>query len=189
MPSSTISASRLHAPMMLPGLTDLSVEIMISRAAPKRRATAASVEVPNTLFCTTANGFISPSGTCLRAAAWKTISGRKRSKMSRTQPLVGHRSQHRHVPRRSSQRRQGVVDVIQILLGRVQQDERTRIQRLNTVRKGRANRPSRAGDKDFPARDKVGEFHWVVPSGGRRKQSVPSDVVEGKRHREVGIII
>ena len=53
---------------MLSGLTALLVEIIMSLATSKRWASSARVDVAKTLFCTTANGFISVKETCLKAA-------------------------------------------------------------------------------------------------------------------------
>ena len=64
-----ISAIRLVEPMMLVGLTALSVEIITNLPAPKRSAASAMVMVPMTLFLTASPGLASIRGTCLWAAA------------------------------------------------------------------------------------------------------------------------
>ena len=73
---STISAMRLVAPITELGRTALSVEMSTRRSAPTASAMRATFCVPKTLFFTASSGASSMSGTCLWAAAWKTISGR-----------------------------------------------------------------------------------------------------------------
>ena len=80
------SATRLLAPMMLPGETALSDEISTKRAVPTRTAASRRRAVPMMLFVTASSGFASMSGTCLCAAAWKTTAGRTRSNSSRIRP-------------------------------------------------------------------------------------------------------
>jgi len=60
---------RLEAPIMLRGFTALSVEIMSRRSAPKRAAVLANSPGAEGIVRTTAKGFDSISGTCLKAAA------------------------------------------------------------------------------------------------------------------------
>ena len=52
MDCTTISASRLVAPITLDGRTALSVEIMTKDSTPCCAAISASCRVPNTLLCT-----------------------------------------------------------------------------------------------------------------------------------------
>ena len=47
----------------------------MKRSTPHSSAAPASRRVPRTLFLIASHGFSSISGTCLCAAAWKTISG------------------------------------------------------------------------------------------------------------------
>src|SRR3990172_5911660 len=74
------SAMRLVAPMTLYGWTALSVEIKTNRSVPQPRAALTTVCVPRTLLLTASSTLTSIRGTCLWAAAWKTTSGRNRSK-------------------------------------------------------------------------------------------------------------
>ena len=62
--------------MTLVGFTALSVEIITKRVDAAAAAGSARHRVPSTLFFTASHGFSSMSGTCLCAAAWKTMSGR-----------------------------------------------------------------------------------------------------------------
>lgn len=64
-----ISATRLVQPMMLDGLTALSVEIMTIFSTPCRAQASATIRVPRTLFLIASPGFSSIMGTCLCAAA------------------------------------------------------------------------------------------------------------------------
>ena len=61
----SISAMRLVAPIMLLGLTALSVEIMTNRSAPKFTAARAASRLPVTLFITASQALLSIKGTCL----------------------------------------------------------------------------------------------------------------------------
>ena len=70
-----ISAMRLEPPMMLVGLTALSVEIMTNSSTPYWSAASATSAVPRTLFLMASPGLSSISGTCLWAAAWITTCG------------------------------------------------------------------------------------------------------------------
>ena len=79
----TISQIRLEAPIILVGLTALSVEINTIRLTPERLASDATFIVPNTLFLIAPHGLYSINGTCLCAAAWNTKSGLYCSKISR----------------------------------------------------------------------------------------------------------
>ena len=72
----TSSPSRLVAPMTLVGRTALSVDMKTKRATPMLSATRARLCVPSTFVFTASPGALSISGTCLRAAAWKTSLGR-----------------------------------------------------------------------------------------------------------------
>lgn len=63
------SASRLDAPMMLCGLTALSVDTSTGHAAPWRRTACASLYVPSALLQRAATGLCSNRETCLTAAA------------------------------------------------------------------------------------------------------------------------
>ena len=71
----TISQIRLDAPIMLVGLTALSVEIRTNLCTPHLNAASAILYVPPTLFLMASLGESSMSGTCLCAAAWKMMSG------------------------------------------------------------------------------------------------------------------
>ena len=75
MACTTISHSRLLAPMMLVGFTALSVLMSTNRRAPYFRAANAVLYVPSTLLLMASLGLPSISGTCLCAAAWNTTSG------------------------------------------------------------------------------------------------------------------
>ena len=75
---------RLVAPMMLVGATALSVEIRTKRSTPAPSAASTSVRVPTTLLVTASSGCSSISGTCLWAAAWKTIAGCSAAKIARS---------------------------------------------------------------------------------------------------------
>jgi len=70
-----ISAMRLVVPMILDGLTALSVDIITNLPVPKATERSATFFVPKTLANTASDGFSSIIGTCLYAAAWKTTSG------------------------------------------------------------------------------------------------------------------
>ena len=72
-----ISAKRLVAPSMETGSIALSVEIITMAAAPAAAAASATLTEPNTLVLIPSSQFASKSGTCLSAAAWKTMSGLK----------------------------------------------------------------------------------------------------------------
>ena len=67
--SNASSATLFVAPMMLCGLTALSVETITKVRVPCALAIFASWFVPKALFRTAAIGFRSISGTCLQAAA------------------------------------------------------------------------------------------------------------------------
>ncbi len=69
-------ATRLVAPMTLVGLTALSVETKTNLSTPWRSAASIHIRVPTMLLSTASSGLISIMGTCLWAAAWKTILGR-----------------------------------------------------------------------------------------------------------------
>ena len=69
------SQQRLVAPMTLVGLTALSVEIMTNFSTPCLSAICATLSVPKMLFLQASSGLVSIKGTCLCAAAWKTILG------------------------------------------------------------------------------------------------------------------
>ena len=60
---------------MLVGLTALSVEIRTIAVTSLARAASATLRVPSVLVRTPSAGLLSISGTCLKAAAWKTTSG------------------------------------------------------------------------------------------------------------------
>ena len=62
--------------MTLVGFTALSVETWTTARAPKASAASATLREPSTLVATPSVGLRSTIGTCLSAAAWKTISGR-----------------------------------------------------------------------------------------------------------------
>ena len=90
-----ISANRLVAPSIEIGSIALSVEIITMAAAPAATAASATLTEPNTLVLTPSSQSRSSSGTCLRAAAWNTMSGRNaltrrmtrsRSRMSAMRP-------------------------------------------------------------------------------------------------------
>ena len=70
------SASALVPPITVLGSTALSVEIRHTRSTWWRVARSASVAVASALLAIAWMGLISIIGTCLYAAAWKTISGR-----------------------------------------------------------------------------------------------------------------
>ena len=70
-----ISQIRFVAPIILVGLTALSVEICTKTFAPNLSAQRATFNVPKTLFFTASFGLVSINGTCLCAAALKIISG------------------------------------------------------------------------------------------------------------------
>ncbi len=70
------SATRLVAPITLVGFTALSVEMSTKWLTPAAMLASTSCRVPSTLFVTASSTLSSISGTCLCAAAWKTISGR-----------------------------------------------------------------------------------------------------------------
>ena len=70
-----ISQIRFVAPMTFVGFTALSVEIRTKRFTPASAAARAVFSVPMTLFLIASFGLTSISGTCLCAAAWKTMSG------------------------------------------------------------------------------------------------------------------
>ncbi len=70
-------------PITVFGLTALSVEISTKRSTSKSAASSATIFVATTLFRTDSSGCVSISGTCLYAAAWKTIVGWYFSKTSR----------------------------------------------------------------------------------------------------------
>ena len=82
------SAARLAAPMMLVGATALSVEISSIWSTPLARHTSASWRVPSTLVATASGGLASARGTCFRAAAWKTSSGRSSAKTDSSRPRL-----------------------------------------------------------------------------------------------------
>ena len=67
------SATRFEAPITLVGFTALSVEINTNLSAPYLTAARATFFVPRTLFLIASSGWASIRGTCLCAAAWKTI--------------------------------------------------------------------------------------------------------------------
>ena len=70
MVCTTRSARRLLAPMMLVGLTALSVDTSTNRRAPHSPATRATLSVPSTLVRSASTSLLSSmSGTCLYAAA------------------------------------------------------------------------------------------------------------------------
>ena len=71
----TCSASHFDAPMTLAGLMALSVEMNTNRSVPADTAASARLAVPRTLVVNASAGCSSSTGTCLWAAAWKTISG------------------------------------------------------------------------------------------------------------------
>ena len=92
-----ISASRLVAPSIEIGSIALSVEIITIAAAPDATAASATLIEPNTLVLTPSSQSRSSSGTCLSAAAWKTMSGlnclmsrmtRSRSRISAMRPSI-----------------------------------------------------------------------------------------------------
>src|SRR3546814_2101452 len=64
---STISASRLLAPMTLVGRTALSVDMRTKFGTDRASASRAIVRVPNTLTLIPSPGLCSTSGTCLRS--------------------------------------------------------------------------------------------------------------------------
>ena len=65
------------APSTETGSIALSVEIITIAAAPAAAAASATLTEPNTLVLIPSSQFASKSGTCLSAAAWKTMSGLK----------------------------------------------------------------------------------------------------------------
>ncbi len=81
--------------MMLVGRIALSVEMTTTASAPQASAASATLRVPTTLVSIPSHGLASTSGTCFRAAAWKTIEGRSspmRANMrsrSRTSEMTG----------------------------------------------------------------------------------------------------
>ncbi len=77
------SAICLDTPMMLDGWTALSVEMKTKFFTPNSWAKSAMILVPPTLLRMASPTFISISGTCLWAAAWKTTSGRYWAKICR----------------------------------------------------------------------------------------------------------
>ena len=60
-------------PMILVGLTALSVETITIFSTSYSRHLSATLREPATLTRTASHGFSSMRGTCLYAAAWKTI--------------------------------------------------------------------------------------------------------------------
>ena len=82
-----ISHIRFVAPMTLVGLTALSVLTMMNRFTPYFSQASTTFKVPNTLFLTDSITFRSINGTCLCAAAWRTMSGVCSLKILSTWPL------------------------------------------------------------------------------------------------------
>ena len=74
-------ATFLLAPIILVGFTTLSVEIMINWLIPVDKLACNRFRVPITLLIMASVGLSSIKGTCLWAAAWKTMSGRYFSKI------------------------------------------------------------------------------------------------------------
>ena len=72
-----ISAKRFEAPSTDTGSIALSVEIITMAAAPAAAAASATLTEPKTLVLTPSSQSCSRSGTCLSAAAWNTMLGRK----------------------------------------------------------------------------------------------------------------
>ena len=72
------SARRLVAPIAEIGSTALSVEMSTKRFTPSRSQAEMTFCEPKTLVIAPSAGECSTMGTCLRAAAWKTTSGRAR---------------------------------------------------------------------------------------------------------------
>ena len=70
-------------PITVCGLTALSVEIRTNRSTSNSAASSATTFVATTLLRTDASGCVFISGTCLYAAAWKTIVGPYFSNTSR----------------------------------------------------------------------------------------------------------
>ncbi len=64
-PSTSLSAIRFVAPMMLEGRTALSVEISTKRPTPCRAAHCATFAVPTTLLRAASSALASIIGTCL----------------------------------------------------------------------------------------------------------------------------
>ena len=58
------------------GRTALSVEMSTKCCVPYSNAISTTLRVPSTLFVMASTTFSSISGTCLCAAAWKTVVGR-----------------------------------------------------------------------------------------------------------------
>ncbi|MNN28456.1 hypothetical protein D3C81_1420270 [compost metagenome] len=79
-----ISHILLEAPIILVGLTALSVEISTNLFTPALSAHSATFKVPKTLFLIASDGLSSIKGTCLCAAAWNTTSGLNSSKIFST---------------------------------------------------------------------------------------------------------
>ena len=145
------SAIRLVAPMMLVGATALSVETRTKRSTPAPSATSTSVRVPTTLLVTASSGCSSISGTCLWAAAWKTIAGCSAAN-DRAQPIgvadVGDHRADLHLRMRLAQ---PVGDVEDAVLAVADQDEPRRPRMRDLAADLRADRPAGAGDQHDPA--------------------------------------
>ena len=92
-----LSASRLVAPITFVGLTALSVEIITIARTPAARHASATWRVPSTFVSTPSHGLASTIGTCFKAAAWNTSSGRSAAitsstrRRSRTSPTSAAR--------------------------------------------------------------------------------------------------
>ena len=77
------SQSAFDWPITVFGLTALSVEMSTNRSTSNSADSSATVRVATTLLRTDSSGCVSISGTCLYAAAWKTMVGLYFSKTSR----------------------------------------------------------------------------------------------------------
>ena len=141
--------------MTLVGFTALSVEISTIASAPVARAASATWRVPAALVAMPSSGFASTIGTCFRAAAWNTSSGRCSSKMARMRAS----SRMSAIRVRRLDLRVGLgefqVDLPQRVFAVVQQDQRAGAEGGDLAGEFAADGAAGAGDDDAPALDQA----------------------------------
>ncbi len=173
--------------MTLVGFTALSVEISTIASAPVALAASATWRVPAALVAIPSSGLASTIGTCFRAAAWNTSSGRCSSKIA----LMRASSRMSAIRGAAVDLRVGLgefeVDLPERVFAVVQQDQRAGAERGDLAGELGADGAPGAGDDDPPPLDQPGHAVAVERDLGTIQQVLDGDGAEFHRARLVGV--
>ena len=97
--------------------------------------------------------------------------------------FIGYRTEDRHQMNRSNVCRQVAVNVVQILLGGIEQNQCAWAQRMNGARQSRTDRSTCSGDQDGLRVMDWRKFREVSRRWLMRKESIPANVLQVEAHR------